>query len=58
MRDKKGDHVREVKLVNNPLNYSINFDFNTIDKNYDNVISDRIKNEYLCNKNEISNLYT
>lgn len=59
MKRKKEDHIREVQLVNNPLNYSIDFDFSSTDaQEYDETISIRIQNEYNLHKNEISELYS
>lgn len=59
MKRKKSDHVREVQLVNNPLNYSINFDFEAIkvDK-YDETIANRIRSEYEQHEDEVSDLYS
>lgn len=58
MKDKKEDHVKEVQLVNNPLNYSINFNFDAIgDAEYDETISNRIQSEYILHKKEINDLY-
>lgn len=58
MKDKKEDHVKEVQLVNNPLNYSIDFNFDAIgDAEYDETISNRIQSEYILHKKEINDLY-
>jgi hypothetical protein len=58
MKSKKEDHVTEVRLLNNPLNYSIEFDFNSMnDVDYDEIISDRIQFEYNLHEDEISDLY-
>lgn len=58
MKDKKEDHVKEVQLVNNPLNYSIDFNFDAMnDTEYDKIISNRIQSEYNLHKKEINDLY-
>ena len=59
MKSHKEDHVQEVRLINNPLNYSIDFDFygSTLG-NYNKIISTRIVNEYKKYKDEIADLYT
>ena len=59
MKAKKTDHVREVQLVNNPLSYSIDFDFNAIAAtDYDETISKRIQSEYEQHIDEINELYS
>ena len=51
--------VREVQLVNNPLSYSIDFDFNAIAAtDYDETISKRIQSEYEQHIDEINELYS
>lgn len=58
MKDKKEDRVKEVQLVNNPLNYSIDFNFDAMnDTEYDKIISNRIQSEYNLHKKEINDLY-
>ena len=58
MKNKKEDHVTEVQLVNNPLNYSINFDFDAMSNTeYDKTISERIQSEYNTHKKEINDVY-
>ena len=59
MKSHKEDHVQEVRLINNPLNYSIDFDFDgSTLGNYNKIISTRIVNEYKKYKDEIADLYT
>lgn len=59
MKAKKTDHVREIQLVNNPLSYSIDFDFNAIAAtDYDETISKRIQSEYEQHVDEINELYS
>lgn len=59
MKSHEEDHVQEVRLINNPLNYSINFDFEgSTPGDYNEIISNRIVNEYKKYKDEISDLYT
>lgn len=57
-KPKKADHVREIQLVNNPLNYSIDFEFGDTENSYDSIISKRIESEYSMHKKEISRLYS
>lgn len=59
MRKNKSDHVREVQLVNNPLNYSIDFEYDAIKAGkYDETIARRIQSEYENHKDEVNDLYS
>lgn len=58
-KEKKTDHIREVQLVNNPLSYSVDFDFNAISvEDYDETISKRIQSEYEQHADQINELYS